>query len=206
MNGIKPLSRSCHFLFSLHAGAFYNMTLVLHLTFWHHHHLGSNMIACHGTQGWVRSGHSWWGILDETKTLKLLKKLAKWWPTTMMRRNGFTFCLVPKYWCPFPHHGFRPFLHKKLIQRSVVNLLESEREGGTQSPLLPEKKQQGFPLLSMKVVRSKPSLWQPYIPLTYASNTIVYTHRWNLKVESEGQWARRRRRKGGTFFVSSPSP
>jgi len=30
MKGIKPLSRSCHFLFSLHAGAFY-MTLVLHL-------------------------------------------------------------------------------------------------------------------------------------------------------------------------------
>jgi len=29
MNGIMPLSRSCHFLFSLHAGAFY-MTLVLH--------------------------------------------------------------------------------------------------------------------------------------------------------------------------------
>jgi len=29
MNGIKPLSRSCYFLFSLHAGAFY-MTLVLH--------------------------------------------------------------------------------------------------------------------------------------------------------------------------------
>jgi len=30
INGIKPLSRSCHFLFSLHAGAFY-MTLFLHV-------------------------------------------------------------------------------------------------------------------------------------------------------------------------------